>query len=125
VKGINILTAFYTAGNEYGKLQIPVDYQILSKTRIETEEKTGKERRVSEKSKNEMMREMTGREGGHFTRIDQLGLSDGKPLLVYLKFPVILYKHVFENKEGAVGERYLVTNDKKPRRYKMTYFNAF
>jgi hypothetical protein len=162
VKGINILTAFYTAENEYGKLQIPLDYQIISKTRIETDEKTGKERRVSGKSKNEMMQEMIGRaiqkhlkfgyipadswfgsnenmrfiekkgkvfifemkdnrlaavseeerERGHFTRIDQLGLSDGNPLLVYLKFPVILYKHVFENKDGSAGERYLVTNDK-------------
>jgi hypothetical protein len=58
VKGVNILTAFYTAENEYGKLQTPIDYQIISKTRIETDEKTGKERRVSERTKNEMMREM-------------------------------------------------------------------
>jgi hypothetical protein len=57
VKGVNILTAFYTAENEYGKLQVPIDYQIISKT----EEKTGKEGRVSEKSKNEMMREMIER----------------------------------------------------------------
>jgi hypothetical protein len=55
------------------------------------------------------------RERGHFTRIDQLGLSDGEPILVYLKdlkFPVILYKQVFENKDGSVGVRYLATNDK-------------
>ncbi|MDR0628162.1 MAG: transposase [Treponema sp.] len=61
VKGINILTAFYTAENEYGKLQTPIDYQIVSKTKIETDSKTGKERRVSEQSKNEMMREMINR----------------------------------------------------------------
>jgi hypothetical protein len=41
VKGINILTAFYTAENEYGKLQIPIDYQIVSKTKVETDRKTG------------------------------------------------------------------------------------
>jgi SRSO17 transposase len=36
-------------------------YQIISKTKIETDEKTGKERRVSEKTKNEMMRDMINR----------------------------------------------------------------
>jgi hypothetical protein len=61
VKGVTILTAFYTAGNEYGKLQTPIDYQIISKTETETEAKTGKERRKSENSKNEMMREMINR----------------------------------------------------------------
>jgi hypothetical protein len=47
--------------NEYGKLHIPIDYQIITKTKTETDEKTGKERRVSEKSKNELMREMIHR----------------------------------------------------------------
>lgn len=61
VKGVNILSAFYTAENECGKLQTPIDYQIITKTKVETDEKTGKERRVSEKSKNEMMREMIER----------------------------------------------------------------
>jgi hypothetical protein len=58
LKGINILTAFYTSGNEYGTLQVPIDYQIVSKTKRELDEKTGKERWVSEKSKNEVMRDM-------------------------------------------------------------------
>ncbi|MDR1301208.1 MAG: transposase [Treponema sp.] len=58
VKGINILTAFYMAENECGKLQTPIDYQIVSKTKVETDSKTGKEQRVSEQSKNEMMRDM-------------------------------------------------------------------
>jgi hypothetical protein len=58
VKGINILTAFYTAENECGKLQTPVDYQTVSKTKIETDSRTGKERRASGKSRNEMMRDM-------------------------------------------------------------------
>jgi SRSO17 transposase len=38
-----------------------VDYQTVSKTKTETDSGTGKERRISEKSKNEMMREMTER----------------------------------------------------------------
>jgi hypothetical protein len=57
-KGIHILTAFYTAGNEYGNLQTPIDYQIISKTKVETDRKTGKELWASEHSKNEMMRDM-------------------------------------------------------------------
>jgi hypothetical protein len=61
VKGVNILTAFYTAENEYGKMRMPIDYQIISKSEIETDTKTGKARRVSGKSKNEMMREMINR----------------------------------------------------------------
>jgi hypothetical protein len=164
VKGINILTAFYVAENEYGKLQIPIDYQIITKTKIETDEESGKERRVSEKSKNEMMREMISRTmqkhvqfgyiladswfasaenmrfikkkgkafifeindnrlaavneqergKGRFTRIDRMETPDEEPVLVYLKdlkFPVILYKQVFKNKDGSTGVRYLVTND--------------
>jgi hypothetical protein len=42
VKGIHILTAFYTAENECGNLQTPIDYQIVSKTKVETDMKTGK-----------------------------------------------------------------------------------
>jgi hypothetical protein len=176
VKGINILTAFYTAENEYGKLQTPIDYQITTKTKTEVDEKSGKERRVSEKSKNEMMREMIGRtmkrhvkfgyiladswfgsvenmrfiakkgkkfiieakdnrlvavneeerEKGHFIRIDRMGIPDEEPVPVYLKdlrFPVLLYKQVFKNKDGTRGVRYLVTNDGTMRgdRFKTLY----
>ncbi|MDR0639878.1 MAG: hypothetical protein LBG27_13440 [Spirochaetaceae bacterium] len=164
VKGINILTAFYTAENGYGKLQTPADYQIISKTRIETGSKTGKERRVSGKSKNELMREMIRqtiqkhvkfgyilagswfapvenmrftsgerkafifeindnrlaavsgqeREKGRFIRIDRMEMPDEEPAPVYLKdlrFPAILYKQVFKNKDGSAGVRYLASND--------------
>jgi hypothetical protein len=150
--------------NEYGKLHIPIDYQIITKTKTETDEKTGKERRASEKSKNELMREMIHRTiqkhikfgyiladswfasaenmrfierkgkvfifeikdnrlaaageqergKGHFIRIDRMGIPDEEPVSVYikdLKFPVILYKQVFKNKDGSTGLRYLVTND--------------
>jgi hypothetical protein len=62
VKGMNILTAFYASENEHGKIQTPVNYQIIAKTKIEKDAKSGKERRVSEKTKNEMMQEMITRE---------------------------------------------------------------
>ncbi|MDR3129911.1 MAG: hypothetical protein LBU18_00005 [Treponema sp.] len=43
---------------------------------------------------------------GHFIRIDRMGIPDENPLPVYLKdlkFPVVLYKQVFKNKDGSVG----------------------
>jgi hypothetical protein len=55
------------------------------------------------------------REKGRFTRIDQMEIPDENPLPVYikdLKFPVVVYKQVFKNKDGSTGVRYLVTNDK-------------
>jgi hypothetical protein len=55
VKGLNILTAFYMVESEYGTLRVPIDYQIVPKTKVETDKKSGKERRVSEKTKNEMI----------------------------------------------------------------------
>jgi hypothetical protein len=61
VKGINILTAFYMVESDYGTLRVPIDYQIVTKTKVEIDERSGKERRVSEKTKNEMMREMIER----------------------------------------------------------------
>jgi hypothetical protein len=38
--------------NEYGKLQIPIDYRIISGTKIQTDGKTGKEQRVSERNRS-------------------------------------------------------------------------
>jgi hypothetical protein len=162
---MNILTAFYPSENEQGKIQTPIDYQITAKTKLETDAKTGKERRASEKTWNEMMREMTAlelqkrvefgyiladswfcsnenmrfiqkkkkififemkdnrlaalneqeRRKGQFVRIDQMDIPEGTPVPIYLKdlhFQVNLYRQVFKNKDGSVGERYLVTNDK-------------
>jgi hypothetical protein len=51
---------------------------------------------------------------GHFIRIDRMEIPDEEPVPEYLKdlkFPVILYKQVFKNKDGSAGVRYLVTND--------------
>jgi hypothetical protein len=66
------------------------------------------------------------RERGRFTRIDQMGIPDEEPAPVYLKdlkFPVILYKQVFKNKDGPAGVRYLVSNDKtmSGERFKTLY----
>ncbi|MDR1959310.1 MAG: hypothetical protein LBQ54_09780 [Planctomycetaceae bacterium] len=44
VKGANILTAFSVSENEQGKIQTPINYQIIAKTKRETDAKTGKER---------------------------------------------------------------------------------
>jgi uncharacterized protein YegP (UPF0339 family) len=54
------------------------------------------------------------REKGHFIRIDRMEMPDEEPVPVYLKdlkFPVILYKEVFKNKDGTAGVRYLASND--------------
>jgi hypothetical protein len=54
------------------------------------------------------------REKGHFLRIDRMEIPDENLVLVYLKdlkFPIILYKQVFKNKDGPAGVRYLVTSD--------------
>jgi hypothetical protein len=43
---------------------------------------------------------------GHFVRTGRMEIPDGEPLPVYLKdlrFPVMLYKQVFKNKEGRRG----------------------
>lgn len=54
VKGINFLTTLYYNDG----YSIPVTYQIVSKTKLVIDEKTGKEKRKSPKSKNEHFREM-------------------------------------------------------------------
>jgi hypothetical protein len=59
IKGINLLTCFYTVFSDGKLVRIPIGYQIIAKTEIYTDPKDGKEKRKSVKSKNEMMREMT------------------------------------------------------------------
>ena len=54
VKGINILTTLY-----YSKgVRVPVSYDIVRKTKTVYDSKKGKEKRISEKTKNEQYREM-------------------------------------------------------------------
>ncbi|MBI2417884.1 MAG: transposase [Ignavibacteriales bacterium] len=54
IKGINIVNALYV--NDKGCL--PVNYDIIRKTKIVVDEKTGKEKRISEETKNEKYRRM-------------------------------------------------------------------
>jgi len=58
VKGINLLTAFYTAVNKEASIRIPLGYEIIAKTERYFDGKEGKEKRRSPKTKNELMREM-------------------------------------------------------------------
>jgi hypothetical protein len=58
VKGINLLTCFYTVVSGDMAVRIPIGYEIIEKTETYTDPKGGKEKRKSEKTKNEMMREM-------------------------------------------------------------------
>ena len=54
------------------------------------------------------------RKNGRWTRIDKLAIPNNKPVKVWLKdlgLPVWLTKQIFTNKDGATGDRFLVTND--------------
>lgn len=51
---------------------------------------------------------------GCWTSIDELEISDNKPIKVWLKdlgFPVLMTKQIFTNKDETTGYRFLVTND--------------
>ncbi len=54
VKGVNFLTAFL----ETGGMRLPCSVEFVRKDQWETDEKTGKPKRVASKTKNEMFREM-------------------------------------------------------------------
>jgi len=56
VKGINIISALYLSK----AVRVPVAYEIIRKTKAVLDKATGKEKRVSEKTKNEKYREMLG-----------------------------------------------------------------
>ena len=60
IKGINLLSAFYHSGSTEKKppLRIPVAFDLVLKTKVITDPKTGKQKRKSEVTKNEMMRTM-------------------------------------------------------------------
>jgi hypothetical protein len=60
VKGINLLSAFYTTTTKEGEpaLRVPIGYQIISKTEKYIDKKDNKEKRKSAKTKNELMQEM-------------------------------------------------------------------
>ena len=62
VKGINLLTAFYQTEKEGQTLRMPVGFRIVAKTEEYTDDKSGEKKRRSLQTKNEMMREMIGRQ---------------------------------------------------------------
>ena len=60
VKGINLLTAFYHSHhpNQELPIRIPVGFELVLKTLHFCELKTRKEKRKSERTKNEMLRDI-------------------------------------------------------------------
>ena len=62
VKGINLLSAFYS-GEKAGQIvRLPIGYRIIRKTEEYIDEKSGEKKRRSPETKNEMMREMIKRQ---------------------------------------------------------------
>jgi hypothetical protein len=57
VKGINLLSALYVSQDT----SLPVAFELINKTELVTDKKTGKERWQSKKTKNELAREMIER----------------------------------------------------------------
>jgi hypothetical protein len=61
VKGINLLSGFYSSEKAGQTVRLPIDYRIIAKTEEYTDEKSGEARRRSPETKNEMMRRMVQR----------------------------------------------------------------
>ncbi len=167
-KGINLLTAFYHCSkpDQEMPLRVPVAFECVRKDVSFVDPKTGKTKRKSSVTKNEMMQQMLiqcirnhlkfqwvladswfassdnllfihrkkkyflmdmkcnrmvalsqkDRSAGNWIRLDELNINPDTPTKVFLKdlkIPVLLIKQVFTNKDGSVGERYLVTNNMK------------
>jgi IS4 transposase len=164
VKGINLISAFYSSVKAGKIIRIPIDYRIIAKTEEYIDEKSGETKRRSPETKNKMMQEMIRRHIqnnvkfryiladswyssvenmrfiakkkkififelkenrkialgvkerniGAFERVDQAAIPEGEPARVWIKdldFSVLLFKQVFKNKDGTLGERCLVSND--------------
>jgi hypothetical protein len=61
VKGINILSAFYSCQKAGQAVRLPIGYRIIAKTEEYIDEKSGEKKRKSPETKNEMMQEMIKR----------------------------------------------------------------
>jgi hypothetical protein len=167
-KGINLLTAFYHSIKPETDipLRIPVAFECIKKDVSYIDPKTGKDKRKSSVTKNELMQQMIEqcirnqlkfkyvladswfassdnmlsihrkkkfflmdmksnrlvalsqkeRSAGIWIRLDELNINPKTPMKVFLKdleIPVLLCKQVFTNKDGSMGEMYLVTNNLK------------
>ena len=62
VKGINLLSSFYSSGKAGFNLRLPIGFRIIAKTEEYTDEKSGEQKRKSPMTKNEMMQEMIKRQ---------------------------------------------------------------
>ena len=61
VKGINLVSAFYSSEKAGQVVRVPIDYRIIAKTEEYIDEKSGEAKRRSPETKNEMMRQMIQR----------------------------------------------------------------
>ena len=61
VKGINLLSAFYSCEKAEQIVRLPIGYRIIAKTEEYIDEKSGETKRKSPETKNEMMQEMIKR----------------------------------------------------------------
>ena len=61
VKGINLLSAFYSSERGGETVRLPIGYRIIAKTEEYTDEKSGEKKRKSPETKNEMMQGMIKR----------------------------------------------------------------
>jgi IS4 transposase len=61
MKGINLLSAFYSSEKNGQIIRLPIDYRIIAKTEEYKDEKSGEIKRKSPETKNEMMQEMINR----------------------------------------------------------------
>jgi hypothetical protein len=164
VKGINLLSSFYSSEKAGQILRVPIGFRVIAKTEEYIDEKSGEQRRRSPITKNGMIQEMIKRQmqnqvqfkyiladswfssaenmrfiakrkkafifelkenrlitdsekkrnAGVFERLEHADVPEKKPVKVWIKdleFPVLLFKQVFENKDGTQGQRYLVSND--------------
>lgn len=57
IKGINFITALYHAN----EVSLPIDYHLIQKTEFYTDKKTGKEKRRSPVTKNEVYQQLLRR----------------------------------------------------------------
>lgn len=62
VKGINLLSAFYSSEKAGRIVRLPIGYRIIAKSEEYIDEKSGQTKRRSPETKNEMMQEMIKRQ---------------------------------------------------------------
>ena len=133
-KGINILNFVYQNPiSQVDFFSVPVAFEIIKKIEQFLDKKSGKVKRRSTISKNELLRNclyvlhysniksdktvalsLEDKSDGKFKRVDEQDIPTNQTVSVYLKgldFPVLLVKQIFTNKDGSQGVLYAVTNN--------------